>query len=154
MKHAALSILAALAIAPLSAQAEPRNAEEKAIYDLVAKWNQMIAAKDLDGIVDIYAPEGVMMPAGSPAAEGHAAVRQVWAGMLSLPGLKATLTPVEVDVASGKDMAVERGRYELTTSGPNGPVTERGKYLVVWKKTGDGGWKATEDMFSSDAPAS
>jgi uncharacterized protein (TIGR02246 family) len=152
MKIAALLLAASLALAPLAVQAQPRNADEKAIYDLVGKWNQMIAAKDLEGVVNLYAPDGLIMPAGSPAAQGHPALKQVWTGMLGLPGLKATLTPIQVDVASGKDMAVERGRYELTTSGPNGPVTERGKYLVVWKKVG-GDWKVAADMFSSDAPA-
>lgn len=153
MKIAAFLLAAAMGGAPFAAQAEPRNADEKAIYDLEEKWNQLIAAKDLDGIVGLYAPDGMIMPAGSPAAQGHPALRQVWEGMLGQPGLKVILTPVEVDVASGKDIAVERGRYELTTSGSGGPTTERGKYLVVWTRTG-GAWKVSEDMFSSDAPAS
>jgi ketosteroid isomerase-like protein len=34
------------------------------------------------------------------------------------------------------------------------PVTERGKYVAIWKKQPDGRWKAAVDTFNSDLPAS
>jgi uncharacterized protein (TIGR02246 family) len=148
----AIAALAALVLAT-SAHAQPRNADEKAIYDLVAKWNQMIAAKDVDGVVNLYAADGSIMPTNAPAQKGHAALKGVWTGLLGAPGLKATLTPVEVTIAGSKDMAIEHGQYAITTAGPSGPTTEKGKYIVVWKKVG-GDWKVAYDIFNPDGPAS
>jgi hypothetical protein len=33
------------------------------------------------------------------------------------------------------------------------PVTEKGKYVTVYKKQADGTWKAIEDINNADAPA-
>ena len=33
------------------------------------------------------------------------------------------------------------------------PLTDTGKYVVVWRKI-DGKWKAAADIFNSDLPAS
>lgn len=153
-----VAVIAALSAPAAEAQVAPppaaaaRSADEQAIWELEGRWNRLIAARDLEGIVALYASDGLVMPAGSPAAQGPAAVRQVWTGLLGLPGLKATLTPLQVTVAGSRDLALDRGRYELTTTGAGGPATEVGKYLVVWKKVG-GAWKVAADMFSSDAPA-
>jgi hypothetical protein len=54
---------------------------------------------------------------------------------------------VEATASSAGDLIIDRGAYALTVSG----ATERGKYLVIWKKVG-ADWKVTHDMFSSDAP--
>lgn len=31
-------------------------------------------------------------------------------------------------------------------------MTDKGKFLEVWKKQADGNWKCVADMFSSDVP--
>jgi ketosteroid isomerase-like protein len=43
----------------------------------------------------------------------------------------------------------------MTMSGPKGtkPITDKGKYLTVFKKQADGSWKAVADMINSDTPA-
>jgi ketosteroid isomerase-like protein len=33
------------------------------------------------------------------------------------------------------------------------PMTDKGKYLEVWKKQADGTWKCVVDMFNTDLPA-
>jgi uncharacterized protein (TIGR02246 family) len=157
--RAALALAAFLMTPGLAGAAEtaPKAApaaaasDEQAIRTLEQRWSEMINAKNLAGIVNLYAPDGMVMPAGAPLAQGPAALRQTWSSLLAAPGLKATLTPVQVDVAASGDLAVDRGTYALTTDSPKGPVTERGKYIVVWKKQG-GQWKVANDMFSSDAP--
>jgi ketosteroid isomerase-like protein len=46
------------------------------------------------------------------------------------------------------------GTYQQTLNDAKGkPVTDRGKYLTVWKKQPDGKWKAVADMGISDLPA-
>jgi ketosteroid isomerase-like protein len=47
-----------------------------------------------------------------------------------------------------------QGTYTMTTTDPKTkkPVTDKGKYLVAYKKQADGTWKAVADMDSSDLP--
>jgi len=32
------------------------------------------------------------------------------------------------------------------------PIDDTGKYLEIWKKQADGGWKVVRDIFNSDLP--
>lgn len=133
-----------LALASAAAAASPG---EQAILDRVAHWNTVLAAHDLAGVVDMYAPDATLMPPNSPAAQGPA-IKAVWTGLLGAPGLKLVLKSEQVTVAG--DLATERGSYVLNITGA---PEDRGKYVVVWKKTG-GTWKAFHDIFNSDlAPA-
>jgi len=40
----------------------------------------------------------------------------------------------------------------LTNPKDKKPITDKGKYLTVFKKQADGNWKAVADMVSSDLP--
>jgi ketosteroid isomerase-like protein len=58
-----------------------------------------------------------------------------------------------VEAPRSGDFAYDIGTYQLTMNDPQGkPNSDRGKYMVVWKKQADGKWKAVGDMFSSDLP--
>jgi ketosteroid isomerase-like protein len=59
-----------------------------------------------------------------------------------------------VEVARSGDLGYSQGTYDLTFNDPSGkPMTDRGKYLEVWKKQADGSWKCAVDTFNSDLPA-
>jgi ketosteroid isomerase-like protein len=50
-------------------------------------------------------------------------------------------------------LAYTQGTYEFTATDPkSGPVNDRGKFVVVWKKQTDGGWKIAADIWNSDLP--
>ena len=139
--------LGVILLAGGGAAAQPA-AEEKAIRDQVARWNQMIAKRDLDGVVGLYLPDAHFMTPNAPSATGPA-LREAWKALLGAPQLQATLTPLEVKVAASGDLAYERGAYRI---GVGGAAPDVGKYIVVWRKT-DGQWKVAQDIFNSDLPA-
>jgi ketosteroid isomerase-like protein len=62
-----------------------------------------------------------------------------------------------VEVARSGDLAFETGAYSMTLTGPDKkPATEKGHYVVVWRKGADGAWKVGVDAPISappDAPA-
>lgn len=136
-----------LCFAPLAAAAA-QGSDEAAIREQVARWNRMIAAKDLDGVVGLYAADAYFMTPNAPAVTGPA-LREAWKGLLGAPELKATLTPLEVKVAASRDLAYERGAYSI---GMGGAPPDVGKYIVVWRKSG-GQWKVAADIFNSDQAA-
>lgn len=51
-------------------------------------------------------------------------------------------------------MAYEIGRFSLTVQAKDQPPKVlSGKYVVVWKRQADGGWKLHVDIWNSGKPA-
>jgi ketosteroid isomerase-like protein len=104
------------------------------------------------GAAALYDDSAMVLPSEMPAVAGHAAIVSFWGGMggmFTVSNMKLTVGDV---VASG-DLASETGRFEMTlTPKAKGgkPVTDKGKYLVVWKKQADGSYKLFRDMWNSD----
>ena len=49
--------------------------------------------------------------------------------------------------------AIETGTFEWTLTPKSGAaMTDKGKYLTVWKKQADGTWKIIRDINNSDLP--
>jgi uncharacterized protein (TIGR02246 family) len=107
---------------------------------------------DMDALANMYAADATFMPPNMAAAHGQSAVRTSWSGFLGqFSSTDLTLTPD--DVQQSGDLAVETGRYmvHVVPKGTAAPVTDSGKYVVVWKKI-DGRWRIFRDIFNSDLP--
>ena len=136
-----------------AAAAVDTGADEQAIRGQVARWLQLVKAKDAAGIAALYAEDGAVMPPNAPIGKGRSAIQQTWASMMQTPGFGLAIVPEQIIVSSSADLALDRGTYSLTVA-PNGSThTDTGKYVVVWRKIG-GEWKAAADIFNSDLPAS
>ena len=87
-------------------------------------------------------------------ASGKEAIRKVISDLFAMPGFSVKWQPTKVEAARSGDLGYAWGTYELTANDPKGnPMTDRGKYVEVWKKQADGSWKAIVDTFNSDLPA-
>ena len=122
----------------------------------VARQNQAFMAAAHAGAVDqlmnFYSDSAVVMPPNAPAMTGRDAVRQFWTGFLGTYDVDARLITDDIQ-QSCDDMAAERGHFTLTMTPKNGglPMTDNGKYVVVWRKV-NGQWRAAMDIFNSDKP--
>ena len=73
--------------------------------------------------------------------------------MMEDPHFDLSFATDKVEVARSGDIAYDVGSYALTMSDPEGkPVTQKGRYVVVWKKATDGTWKVAVDAVVSDPP--
>ena len=136
-----------------SSAAVDTGADEQAIRGHVARWLQLVKAKDAAGIAELYTEDGAVMPPNAPISKGRKAIQQTWKSMMQTPGFDLTFVPEQIIVSSSGDMALDRGTYNLTIA-PNGTKqTDTGKYVVVWRKIGRE-WKAAADILNSDLPAS
>ena len=159
-KYQYSSVLFGIAIliascAPQQAPAPPdmRAADEKAIRDADMAWSNA-AATGLDGFLSYYTDDAALMAPNEPIAVGKEAARKALEPLFALPGFSVKWQTAKVDVSGSGDIGYARGTYELTMNDPAGkPMTDRGKYLEVWRKQADGTWKCTVDMFNSDIPA-
>ena len=135
------------------APADTRAADEATIRDTDIAWSKAAEAKDLNATVAPYADDASAFAPNAPIATGKQAITQMWTGIFQAPGAAVSWEPVKVEVARSGDLGYAHGTYQLTMNDPAGkPLTDRGKYVTVWKKQADGSWKVVADIFNSDIP--
>ena len=141
--------------APAPAAPDTRAADEKTIRDGEAAWNQDWAAKDVDKIVSHYADEASLLIPDQPLLKGKADMKKALQGMISDSGLTLSFMPATAEVSKGGDLAYTQGAYTMTMTDPKTKklITEKGKYVTVYRKQADGSWKAVEDINNADSPA-
>jgi ketosteroid isomerase-like protein len=136
-------------LAPAGSPAESKAAAALRAAD--QQWETAVAAKDLDKSVGACAADGSVLPPNAPIATGPAAIRKLFEGFFALPGFKIQWNADTAEVAKAGDLGYTRGTYQLVFNDASGqPVTDKGKYVTVWKKQGDGSWKVAADIFNSD----
>lgn len=115
-------------------------------------WSQAAGQRNADSVASFYATDAVAYPPNMPAAVGQAAARDVWAGGFADSTYTISWTTTTARVAASGDIGFTAGAYQESYRGADGnPVTKTGKYLCVWAKQADGGWKATNDMWNADS---
>jgi len=137
-----------------SIAADTRSADEATLKNLDAEWSKAAGAKDVDKTASYYSDDALVLPPNMPAINGKQGARAMWQGMFSVPGFGGGWKVSKVEVARSGDLAYVTGTYELSETDAKGkPMTDKGKYLEVWKKQADGTWKCVVDMFNSDLPS-
>ncbi len=124
-------------------------AHELAIRKVNEQWLALIRNHDAAAVSRLYASDGAMMAPGAPIAQGQPALEKAWRGLMRMPGFGLTFKADKIVVASGGDMALDRGTYQLSIDGPQGATKDIGKYVVVWHNV-EGQWKVAADIFNSD----
>jgi uncharacterized protein (TIGR02246 family) len=136
-------------------QASPDNRAIDAAYirDLDAQWSKTAAAHDLNGTLSYYSDDAVLLPPNAPVANTKDAIRAIWAE-LTAPGVAISWQASKVEVAKSGDLAYSIGSYTLAMQDPQGKlISDKGKFMEVWKKQPDGKWKTVADTYNSDLPA-
>jgi ketosteroid isomerase-like protein len=134
---------------------DTRAADEKTIRDLETQWSKDLQAKDLDKEIAHYDNDAAFLFTNMPIVSGKTSIRGVHQQLFADPNIALDFSTSKAEVSKGGDLAYTQGVYHLTLSDPKTkrPVSETGKYITVYKKQGDGSWKAIEDMLNADAPA-
>lgn len=136
-----------------TAQDGEAGRDAQAIRSANERWLALIRAKDAAAIAQMYAEDGALMAPNSPMANSSQAIRDAWQSMMQTPDFDLTFEAHSIIVSASGDMALDRGTYALAMNPPSGPVRDKGKYVVVWRKV-EGEWKVAADIFNSDQPAS
>lgn len=120
-----------------------------------AAWLKTYEAKDVDKAVAFCDEQGSMLWPNDPVATGKAAITKLTASAFAIPDFKLVWQPEKVGVARSGNLGYTSGTYVWTFKDASGkPVSDRGKYLTVWRKQADGSWKVLFDMFNTDLPPS
>ncbi|HEY3173616.1 MAG TPA: SgcJ/EcaC family oxidoreductase [Thermoanaerobaculia bacterium] len=160
--HFILSFLASVAILALaSASPSPssragRGTEvevRRAIDAGNTTWQKAFRTLDAAAIAGTFDEEGVNVGADGTCSKGRAAIE---AGMRSFFERSGPATATRVDVKQvvvDGDLTYEWGHSAFHFAPkPGGPAERAGRYLAVWKRQADGGWKLYRNLGLPDRP--
>lgn len=128
------------------AQTSVRSAIETNSRQFIEAFNKGDAA----AVANMYTMDARVLPPNGEMVEGRANIQKFWQGAMTA-GLKlVSLEPVHLETQG--NIVVEVGRYTSTVPGAGGvTTTDKGKYVVVWKRQGRS-WKLAADIFNTDMP--
>lgn len=132
---------------------DTRAADVQAVKDVEVAWAKDAASKDPDKWASYFAEDGSGLYPGAPTLNGKAAIRAAIAPIMADPNFALSFTSTRAMASKGGDMVYSEGTYVMTMTDPKTkkPITDKGKYLTVYTKQGDGSWKAIADTFNSDS---
>ena len=121
---------------------------EQAIAATNARLMESVGKGDAAAAASCYTSDGKFMAPNAEPFAGRAAIEGFFQGAIDggIGGLKLETLTVEVL----GDTAWEEGLYAL--HGSDGALADQGKFIVVWKQTGDE-WLLHRDMISSNQSA-
>ena len=139
-----LAILALVSLLPTAAMAgKPRTHIDDAWVTFVAAYN----AGDAATVASLYSEDAALYPPGGERVDGRSAIQTFWQGAID-SGMKIDdLHAVEVEARS--DMAGEVGVFTLSVPGDSGPTKVAGKYIVIWKRSGQT-WQLHRDIWNTN----
>lgn len=146
MKRHSISLSILLVVAAIGC-AQPAAQESPELAELGATWADLFNARDMDGLLALYAEDARLLPPNSEAGSGHDFIRGGFQAMIDA-GLTADLQNVEA-MTSG-DLGYRVGTFTLTMA--DGSLANKGKYVETWLRVDDR-WRMSNDIFNSDLPA-
>ncbi len=121
------------------------------VADVSAQWAGYWNAKNLDGVMKLYAPEPVFLPTVGPAWDGADAMRENFAGLLKNYDPHIELHSLRTGMSG--NLADDTGSYDETIDRVKGgaPIVAKGNYLFLFARE-KRGWKILEQTFTERAP--
>jgi len=114
------------------------------------KFGEYVRKGDAKALSNLYTSDACLMPAGMGFVKGRKAVEEFWGGAIKGMGLKDGILKT-VEVVGEGDTVTEMGEYVLKLQAEGKNMEDKGKYVVVWKKTSDG-WKLLWDIWTTSLP--
>jgi uncharacterized protein (TIGR02246 family) len=121
------------------------------VEQAAAQFSETFNRGDVAALAAMYDTAAVVLAPNAPPMRGRQNIEALWAGARQ-QGFK-TLNLVVNSVELIGDHAIELGSYTLVIQpAGQGELTDRGKYVVLWKRQADGTWKLYRDAFNTSMP--
>jgi ketosteroid isomerase-like protein len=140
------------AIAASARQAENSSATADAIRKVREEWAKRLREKQLEPLVDLYAPGGVfLIPTGERFA-GRDAIRELCRNTMAVMTSDITLRSLVTE--SSGSLAYDSGQFEerLIRVSDGKKFESHGSYLMVFKRQPEGPWLIAEQVWTGVEP--
>jgi ketosteroid isomerase-like protein len=122
---------------------------EAALRQMTQDWALACNNKQLDDLLEFYAPDALVLRPNLPPVRGTPAIREFFFSALDSGLGDVEMEPLRVELLG--DVGYEAGRCKMLVPIAVGKRREeRGKYVVVFAKQKSGEWKAVLDSWSTD----
>lgn len=127
------------------------QAKEK-IKQMNDKWSSYMKSGNINGVLDFYAEDAVILPPNSKMARGKDAIKKHMEDEMKQLDKYSSVDFKTVDVVGGNGLFVETGTYKISMQmkGSGKPMEDQGKYVTAWKVQPDGSLKVIIDTNNSD----
>jgi uncharacterized protein (TIGR02246 family) len=125
---------------------------EKAVAEVLSKYQDALNTSDTDAVMKLYAFDGVFMPQNSPSSVGTDEVRRAYDAVFQTIKLTVRFNIAEVvEIAPNWVFARTNsaGTVKVHATGAGGP--EANQELFLFQKI-DGAWKIARYCFSTTNP--
>jgi len=148
-----VTVLAVTVVSAGAVFAQASGTVEEAVLAADAAWEKAYSAKDVEKSVAFFDEQGSMLPSNAPVLNGKDAITKSLASAFKIPDYTLTWHANKVGVAASGELGYTSGTYEFVAKEASGKtISDKGKYLTVWKKQPDGSWKVLLDIYNSDLP--
>lgn len=133
---------------------EDANGARAEIERLGRQWEEAANTAQVERLMEVYAPDAVILPPGGPTIEGSETIRELFRQEFERFDTKIAFTTQEIEVEG--DMAYRRGRYVWrgTPRGTGQALETTNKFLEIWRRQPDGSWRITVDIWNpAESPA-
>lgn len=120
---------------------------KKAIAKSNAIYFEAFVKNDSSIFINSYAGDACILAPDAPAVCGHEAIARFFRAGYRDYGLRNGKFITTNVYGDGKEYVTEEGLWQSINE--KGELFDDGKFLVLWKKTGNG-WKMFRDSFSSN----
>jgi uncharacterized protein (TIGR02246 family) len=122
------------------------------VEELDRQWVEAVNAGDAAGAAALYADEAIVLAPNSEPVQGRNQIQGFFEEFIKLQPSFDPLDTFRVEKSS--DLVVNAGRYslKLLPPGADTPITDRGKYLGVFKRLADGSLKLILDTWNTSLP--
>jgi ketosteroid isomerase-like protein len=137
-------------------KADNRKSESRAVNELRAAdaaWLKAYQQKNAEKAAGFHDNRGTMLVPHAPRLTGRRALAKFIAKSFTMKDYKIAWRPNRVEVARSGELGCTSGVYRMSFRDDSGKLfSDKGKYLMVWKKQRNGAWKVLFDMSNSDLP--
>ena len=135
----AIVLAAALSSVAIAQRQNQRSQNRRTLVEMERAFAKAAAAKGTrDAFIEFLSEDGIIFQPGPVNGKKFWTERQPRKGLLSWE-------PVFADVSRAGDLGYTTGPWEFRPNGPEDQPVAFGQYFTIWKKQGDGSWKAVLD---------
>jgi uncharacterized protein (TIGR02246 family) len=125
-----------------------------AIRKIDNQWANAVRTKDLNKVLDIYAPDAIEMPPNEPIAIGREAIKKGWEEWFNDTTYLHNEITSKIDtivVSASGDLAYVRETNHYKVKTPKGIIEFDDKCIYIYNKRKDG-WKCTIGIWNLNKP--
>lgn len=147
---AATAFTALLAVACAGPQRSAADDQSEMLETRQAQFAAALEARDVQGMVGLFAADAVLHVADMAPIEGRDAIGDFYDRVFGFL-TRSSVIPHDTRISEAGDMAYSVGTTRNGFSGPEGVVDYDGKYLLVWRRIDDDWVIAVYSISSNEA---